>query len=83
MAKKIEWSQASIDDRFNIYQFWLENNKSPSYSDRLEQLFNDAANLISEFPEIGTETDFAGVRVKVIKSFKMFLHVSGKHSKNN
>jgi len=72
MAKKIEWAQTSIQDRFKIYHFWTENNKSDSYSKKLEVLFNEAAKLISEFPEIGTETDFPDLRVKVIKSYKLF-----------
>ncbi len=56
----------------NIYNFWIDNNKSDSYSKKLEILFNGAAKLISEFPEIGTETDKLNVRVKVIKSYKLF-----------
>ena len=35
-------------------------------------LFNEAAKLISEFPEIGTETDFPDLRVKIIRSYKLF-----------
>ena len=72
MAKKIEWTQTSIQDRFTIYHFWIDNNKSDSYSKKLEILFNEAAKLISEFPEIGTETDYPNLRVKVIKSYKLF-----------
>ena len=72
MARKIEWTKTSIQDRFEIYKFWIEKNKSDSYSKKLEILFNEAAKLVSEFPEIGTETDFPGLRVKVIKSYKLF-----------
>lgn len=72
MAKKIEWTQTSIQDRFKIYTFWIDHNKSDSYSKKLEALFNEAAKLISEFPEIGTETDFPNLRVKVIRSYKLF-----------
>ena len=72
MAKKIEWTQTSIQDRFKIYQFWAQRNKSDSFSTKLELLFNEAAKLIAEFPEIGTETDLPDLRVKVIKSYKLF-----------
>ena len=72
MARKIEWTRTSIQDRFDIYKFWIEKNQSDSYSKKLEILFSEAAKLISEFPEIGTETDFTGLRVKVIKSYKVF-----------
>jgi plasmid stabilization system protein ParE len=72
MAKKIEWTETSIRDRFRIYNFWIEHNKSDSYSKILETLFNEAAKLISEFPEIGTQTDSPDLRVKVVKSYKLF-----------
>ena len=72
MARKIEWTETSIKDRFEIYQFWIKKNKSDAYSKKLEILFNEAAKLISEFPEIGTETDFPGLRVKVIRNYKLF-----------
>lgn len=72
MAKEIEWTKTSVHDRFKIYQFWIERNKTDSYSKKLEMLFNEAARLISEFPQIGTATDIPQVRVKVIKSYKLF-----------
>ncbi|MBI3235849.1 MAG: type II toxin-antitoxin system RelE/ParE family toxin, partial [Bacteroidetes bacterium] len=72
MAKKIEWTQTSIQDRLRIYHFWIDHNKSNTYSQKLEILFNEAAKLISEFPEVGTETDYPELRVKVVKSYKIF-----------
>jgi hypothetical protein len=64
MAKKIEWTETAIQDRFKIYEFWVENNKSDTYSKKLENLFKKAAHLISEFPEIGIKTkmDLIGQR---------------------
>lgn len=75
MARKIEWTKTSIQDRFEIYKFWVEKNGSDSYSKKLETLFHEAAKLISEFPEIGTDTDFPGLEVKVVKSYKLFYLV--------
>jgi len=72
MAKKIVWTQTAIQDRFKIYQFWTQKNKSDLFSEKLERLFNEGAKLLAEFPEIGTQTDFRDIRVKVIKDYKMF-----------
>ena len=72
MAKKIEWTQTAIQDRYKIYEFWSQNNKSDLFSQKLEGLFNESAKLISEFPEIGTQTDFPGLRVKTIRSYRLF-----------
>lgn len=72
MAKKIKWTETSIRDRLSIYYFWIEKNKTDSYSEKLEKLFNEAAKLISEYPEIGTKTNASGIKVKVVKGFKLF-----------
>ncbi len=72
MAKEIVWTQTSIQDRYKIYEFWLIKNKSDLYSEKLEKLFTEAANLLAEFPEIGTQTDFSEVRVKVVRDYKLF-----------
>jgi toxin YoeB len=72
MAKKIVWTLTAIQDRFKIYQYWIEKNKSNLFSERLEKLFNESAVLLSEFPEIGTQTEFQDVRVKVIRNYKLF-----------
>ena len=72
MAKKIEWTETSIHDRLRIYLFWIENNKSDFYSKKLEILFNEAAKLISEFPDMGTQTDYPDLRVKVVSRYKLF-----------
>ena len=72
MAKKIAWTQTSIQDRIQIYQFWTQQNKSNLYSEKLDRLFKEAAKLLSAFPEIGTQTDFPDLRVKVIRNYKLF-----------
>ncbi len=72
MAKQIVWTQTAIEDRFRIYHFWLEKNKSDLFSEKLERLFKESAILLSEFPEIGIQTDFQGIRVKIVKHYKLF-----------
>ncbi|MFZ2906038.1 MAG: type II toxin-antitoxin system RelE/ParE family toxin [Cyclobacteriaceae bacterium] len=74
MAKKIVWTQTAIQDRFRIYHHWTQKNKSNLFSEKLEGLFNEAATLLSEFSEIGTQTDFKDLRVKVIRHYKLFYH---------
>lgn len=72
MAKEIIWTKTAVQDRIKIYQFWASRNKSDLYSEKLEMLFSKAAKLLSEFPDIGTSTDLQGVRVKIIRDYKMF-----------
>lgn len=76
MVKKIVWTQTAVQDRIRIYQFWLSKNKSDLFSRKLEMLFNEAAVLLSEFPEIGTQTDYQDIRVKVIRNYKLYYQIS-------
>jgi plasmid stabilization system protein ParE len=72
MAKEIVWAETAVRDRLRIYQFWLSHNQSPIYSDKLEKLFNESAKLIAEFPEIGINTDYKNIRVKIVGNHKLF-----------
>lgn len=72
MAKKIVWTETAVKDRFEIYRFWLWHNKSDTYSKKLEQLFEESSKMLSKFPGMGTKTDYQGVRVKVVRNYKIF-----------
>ena len=72
MAKKVRWTTRSIIDRTNIYKYWLERNQSDSYPEKLEQLFEKSAELISNFPNIGTRTDYRNVYSKIVRDYKIF-----------
>jgi addiction module RelE/StbE family toxin len=76
MAKKIIWTQTAIEDRFRIYRFWLYKTKSKTYSEKLEKLFKDSANLISKFPDLGPLTDFNGIRSKSVKHYQLFYQIT-------
>lgn len=76
MAKKVKWTTKSIIDRTNIYKYWLERNQSNIYPDKLEQLFEKSANLISEYPYIGIRTDYCETYSKVVQYYKIFYRVN-------
>lgn len=71
MVKKIVWSVKAQNDRKKILQYWVETNKSTTYSKRLNSLFNNATNLILKFPKIGKLTDYNDTRVKIVRDYLM------------
>ena len=75
MAQKVKWTYRSIADRIAIYQYWLQRNQSDSYPERLEQLFERSADLISNFPYIGTKTNYRRVYSKVVGNYKIFYRL--------
>ena len=75
MAQKIRWTTRSIIDRTNIYKYWLERNRTDTYPEKLEHLFEKSAELISNFPNIGTRTNYRNVYSKVVRDYKIFYRI--------
>ena len=69
MVKRIIWSKLAHLDRFQILEYWIDRNKSNVYSKRLNQIFEDTADLISKHPKIGKETDVPNVRIRIMKDY--------------
>ena len=76
MAKKLRWTTRSITDRTEIYKYWLNRNQSNNYSEKLEELFEKSAQLISSFPNIGIPTNYRNVYSKVVSHYKIFYRIT-------
>jgi toxin YoeB len=72
MAKKLIWSKQALQDRKDILDYWINRNKSKTYSIRLNNLFIDAIKIIAEHPNIGIATDFNNVKGKLVKDYYIF-----------
>jgi len=75
MVKEVIWSLRAQTERKNILQFWIQRNKSKSYSQKLSLLFKIAVKLIKEHPHIGKPTDLKNVRVKIIREYLMIYEL--------
>jgi len=69
MAKQVIWSKLAQQDRKSILEYWTRHNKSDLYSKRLNQIFENTADLISKHPRIGKKTQIQDVRIKIVKSY--------------
>jgi plasmid stabilization system protein ParE len=69
MAKKIIWSRLAHNDKLKILEYWFKRNNSFTYSKRLNQIFENTAELISKYPKIGKRTEIGNVRYKVVKDY--------------
>lgn len=70
MAKrKVIWSLQAKNNRIQILEYWIEHNKSKEYSKKLNILFEEAAEFISEFPEIGKLTEDKFARIKIVRDY--------------
>lgn len=69
MARKIIWTLRSQKDRISIFSYWNTRTNTKSYSRKLNKLFIEAAELVSQYPHIGRTTNRKGIRIKSIGHF--------------
>jgi toxin YoeB len=77
MAKEIIWSEQAKNDRENILTYWILRNQSKLYSIKLDLLFKESVNLLSEYPSIGKPTDMKHIRAKKVRDYFIFYQDTG------
>ena len=76
MAERtIIWSLRAINDKLEIYQYWIERNQSTHYAEKLERLFNKVMELTSIFPKAGTPTEIKSVRFRTVRDYKLIYRI--------
>jgi toxin YoeB len=75
MAKQIIWTNRAKNELIDILKYWIERNKSNSFSIKLNSLIKEHLQLIAEFPESGRKTDILNVNVKVIHKYLLYYEV--------
>jgi len=79
MAKrKIVWTQKANVERKDILEYWINKNKSKTYSIKLNKLFIESLKLISEYPNIGRKTSNANTRVSIVRDYLIFYEANKK-----
>ncbi|CAN5515027.1 hypothetical protein BH09BAC6_BH09BAC6_06650 [soil metagenome] len=76
MAKKIRWSPRAQQDRFEILEYWLNRNKSKTYSEKLNQILLDNIEPLAKMPELGLPTRYASVRIKIIHDYLVYYQIA-------
>ena len=77
MAKrKIVWSNRAKKRLYGILEFYIERNKSKSYSIKLYRLFNKEVKLLIKYPELGLKTTEPSVRGLIINDYIIYYEVT-------
>ena len=69
MAKQVIWSARAHTDRKLILEYWINRNKSKTYSRKLNRLFNEAVQLVAIHPKIGKRTNIEHIRIKIVRDY--------------
>jgi toxin YoeB len=77
MAKrKIVWSDRAKKRLYGILEFYIERNKSKSYSIKLYKLLNKQVKLLLKYPDLGLKTSEESVRGLIIDNFIVYYEVA-------
>jgi toxin YoeB len=80
MAKKeIKWTLKAIHDKLDILDFWIERNKSKTYSVKLNELFDKSINSLSNQPEQGKKTNYKNIRIKIVRHYLVYYLIHEQH----
>jgi plasmid stabilization system protein ParE len=77
MAKrKIVWSNRAKNRLYGILGFYIERNKSKSYSIKLYKLLNKEVKLLLKYPDLGLKTTEPSVRGLIVDNYIIYYEVT-------
>ncbi|MDZ7606948.1 MAG: type II toxin-antitoxin system RelE/ParE family toxin [Cyclobacteriaceae bacterium] len=80
MAKKeIIWTLKAIQDKLEILDYWITNNKSKTFSERLDQLFDKAIEKLQFQAELGKKTDYKNIRIVIVRHYLVYYLIRDQH----
>ncbi|MFD0796190.1 type II toxin-antitoxin system RelE/ParE family toxin [Maribacter chungangensis] len=75
MARRIVWTSRADELFSEVLRFYVNRNKSKSYSRKLNREINKVVQLLSLYPFLGVKTDTKGIRVFIKGNFKIFYEL--------
>lgn len=75
MSRKIEWSPRAVQEWAEILDYWINRNKSNTYSLKLDRILFEKFELIAKSPDTGLQTDFTTVRIKIVRDYKIYYRI--------
>jgi plasmid stabilization system protein ParE len=73
--KEIRWSLKAIHDKIDILYYWINRNKSKTYSQKLDRLFDKKLKSTAKNPESGKKTDYKSIRIKIVSHYLIFYRI--------
>ena len=70
--RKVIWSHRAKIKRLEILEFFVERNKSNTYSKKLNSKINKSIKLLVKYPEMGMMTDIEKIRGLIIDHIVLF-----------
>lgn len=69
----------AVQDKIAILDYWINRNKSKSYSLKLDKLFERALKGVARNPEAGKMTDYKNIRIKIVSHYFIYYLIQENH----
>ena len=76
--REIIWTKTADIQLVGVLEYWIERNKSNTYSKKLIRLVTDRTKQIAKTPYMYKSTDFNDVRVASLGNFSIYYKVTEK-----
>ncbi len=75
MVRRVIWTSKAYAIFTSILEFYIERNKSKTYSRKLNKEVNEIIKLLLDHPFLGIKTDFKDIRVLIKDEYKIFYQI--------
>ena len=72
MAKHVIWSERSLVLLQEIIKYWNKRNGSVKYTEKLYGLIQSALLQLSQFPEIGSDTENSKIQYTKVRTYYIY-----------
>ena len=76
VKSKIVWSNRAKKRLYGVLEFYIQMNKSKSYSNKLNRLLQKEVKILLKFPEIGLKTTEDTTRGLIIDDYIIFYEIT-------
>ena len=77
--RKIIWSHRAKIKRLEILDFFIERNKSNTYSKKLNAKINKSVRLLVKYPGMGMKTDIENIRGLIVDHIVLFYEFDNRN----
>jgi plasmid stabilization system protein ParE len=75
---KVHWSKAANQQFLQVLEYWVNRNKSNSYSLKIIDVVERKLEFISKYPNASKPTDYENLRNCIFGPFSIFYKVEEK-----
>jgi plasmid stabilization system protein ParE len=76
VKRTVRWTRTADIQFVGILEYWVERNKSATYSKKLVKLVTARTNKLAEAPFVCKKADFPNTRVASLGNFSIFYKVT-------